>query len=43
MNLGQRGQFYYPLQTPQCFTGSAVSISAPFKLDADRTSLLDTT
>jgi hypothetical protein len=37
----QRGQFYYPLQTPQSFTGVTVSVSAPFKLDADRTSLLN--
>lgn len=37
------GQFYYPLQTPQGFTGTAVSISAPFKLNADRTNLLDST
>ncbi|HEX3522915.1 MAG TPA: hypothetical protein VHT52_12610, partial [Stellaceae bacterium] len=35
--------FYYPLQTPQGCTGVAVSVSAPFKLDADRTSLLDST
>jgi hypothetical protein len=37
------GHFYYPLQTPQGCTGVAVSVSAPFKLDADRTSLLDST
>ncbi len=39
----RQGQFYYPLQTPQSFTGNTVSVSAPFKLDADRTSLLDST
>lgn len=43
VDLGQRGQFYYPLLTPQCFTGFAVSVSAPFRLDADRTSLIDST
>jgi hypothetical protein len=37
-DLARRGQFYYPLQTPQSFTGTSVSVSAPFKLDADRTS-----
>jgi hypothetical protein len=37
------GQFYYPLQTPQGSTGVAVSVSAPFKLNEDRTKLLDST
>jgi hypothetical protein len=41
IDCSQPGQFYYPLQTPQGFTGVVVSVSAPFKLDADRTSLLD--
>jgi hypothetical protein len=36
------GKFYYPLQTPQGSTGVAVSVSAPFKLNEDRTKLLDT-
>ena len=43
IDRAQPGQFYYPLQTPQGSTGIAVSVSAPFKLDADRTSLLDST
>ena len=40
IDCSHRGQFYYPLQTSQGFTGVAISVSAPFKLDADRTSLL---
>ena len=33
----------YPAPIPQGSTGIAVSVSAPFKLDADRTSLLNST
>jgi Domain of unknown function (DUF3883) len=33
------GNFYYPLQAAHGKTGSAMSVSAPFKLDADRTEL----
>ena len=41
VDRGRSGHFYYPLQTPQGATGSVVSVSAPFKLDADRTKVLD--
>ena len=34
------GHYYYPLQTPHSRTGSTVQVSAPFKLDNDRSSLL---
>lgn len=34
------GRFFYPLQTPGSATGSAVSVSAPFDLVADRSALL---
>lgn len=42
VDLSAVGKFYYPLQAPQGATGCAVSVSAPFKLDADRTRLLET-
>lgn len=42
INLDQAGYFYYPLQAPQSRTGSLVNVSAPFNLDNDRSSLLDT-
>jgi hypothetical protein len=35
------GRFYYPLAIKAGFTGSAVSVSAPFEVDADRTSLIE--
>jgi hypothetical protein len=35
------GRFYYPLAIKTGFTGSAVSVSAPFDVDADRTSLIE--
>ncbi len=35
------GRFFYPLQTPSSATGSAVSVSAPFDLVADRSALLE--
>lgn len=41
LDLGATGQFFYPLQTPSSATGSAVSVSAPFQLVADRSALLD--
>jgi hypothetical protein len=39
--IGTEGYFYYPLQAPQGRTGSTASVSAPFKLDPDRTQLID--
>lgn len=35
------GRFYYPLAVRTGFTGSSVSVSAAFDLDADRTSLIE--
>lgn len=35
------GRFYYPLAISTGFTGSALSVSAPFDVDADRTSLIE--
>jgi len=34
------GHYYYPLQASQARTGCALSVSAPFHLDAERTRLL---
>ncbi|HEX6040550.1 DUF3883 domain-containing protein [Longimicrobium sp.] len=36
-----RGTFFYPLGVPQGFTGTAVSVNAPFQMDGDRTRLMD--
>jgi Domain of unknown function (DUF3883) len=36
----QAGNFYYPLRAAHGTTGLALSVSAPFNLDADRTELL---
>ena len=41
IDLTRTGNFYYPLQTPDSRTGCAVSVSAPFDLDSDWSSLLD--
>ena len=40
IDRGRAGHFYYPLQTPHARTGSAVSVSAPFELDGDRSALV---
>ena len=40
IDASQGGNFYYPLRAARSTTGSAMSVSAPFKLDADRTELL---
>jgi hypothetical protein len=37
----QDGSFYYPLGVPQGTTGCAVSVSAPFEMNAERTALVD--
>lgn len=41
VDLGQRGHFYYPLKAPSSRTGCAISVSAPFELDTDRSKLND--
>lgn len=41
VDLGQQGSFYYPLKTPTTRTGCAISISAPFELNNDRSGLAD--
>ena len=40
IDLSDTGRFYYPLQAPTSATGSALSVSAPFELVADRSALL---
>jgi hypothetical protein len=41
IDMSQPGNFYYPLRAAHGATGSAMSVSAPFKLDSDRTDLLN--
>jgi hypothetical protein len=41
IDLSRVGMFYYPLQAVQGSTGTATSVSAPFKLDGERTKFLD--
>ena len=41
IDLAQHGYFYYPLKTPSSGTGCAVSVSAPFELNTDRSGLND--
>ena len=37
----QQGYFYYPLKIPSSRIGCAISISAPFELNTDRSGLID--
>lgn len=39
-DLSQQGRLYYPLEAGLAFTGMAMSASAPFQLDAERTRLI---
>jgi hypothetical protein len=41
IDLGQHGHFYYPLKVPSSRTGCAVSVSAPFELNTDRSGIND--
>ena len=41
IDLKAAGRFHYPLQAPNSPTGMAIGVSAPFKLDPDRSELLD--
>lgn len=40
-DLHDLGSFYYPLGFANSSTGSAVSVSAPFEMNSDRTALID--
>jgi hypothetical protein len=40
IDRSRTGNFYYPLQTPDSSTGCALSVSAPFDLNSDRSNLL---
>ena len=40
IDLAAHGHFYYPLEAPQAFSGSCMSVSAPFELNNDRSSLI---
>jgi hypothetical protein len=40
IDRSRTGNFYYPLQTTDSSTGCALSVSAPFDLNGDRSSLL---
>lgn len=41
VDLSRSGRFYYPLGISDGFTGAALSISAPFQMDAERTIITD--
>lgn len=41
IDLDQHGHFYYPLKAPSSLTGCAVSVSAPFELNTDRSGIND--
>jgi hypothetical protein len=41
IDLGQHGHFYYPLKASSSLTGCAVSVSAPFELNTDRSGIND--
>ncbi|MGN7998025.1 hypothetical protein [Sphingomonas sp. 22176] len=41
IDLTQGGHFYYPLKAPTSRTGCAISVSAPFELNTDRSGLID--
>ncbi len=41
IDLTQHGHFYYPLKTPASRTGCAISVSAPFELNTDRSGIND--
>jgi len=41
IDLEQHGHFYYPLKAPSSRTGCAISVSAPFDLNTDRSEITD--
>jgi len=41
VDLDQPGRFFYPIGAGHNFTGTAISINAPFQMDADRSQLVD--
>lgn len=41
IDLEQGGHFYYPLKAPSSRTGCAISVSAPFELNTDRSGIID--
>jgi hypothetical protein len=41
IDTAQQGHFYYPLKAPASRTGCAVSVSAPFELNTDRSGIND--
>ena len=40
LDLGDPGLFYYPIGSDNSLTGSAISLSAPFEMNPDRTALM---
>lgn len=40
IDLSHRGQLYYPIGVPDEWSGNGISISAPFKMDMDRSAIL---
>lgn len=41
VDLKAPGIFFYPLGVPRGYTGNAISLNAPFEMDADRTQIID--
>lgn len=41
IDLQQGGHLYYPLKAPSSRTGCAISVSAPFELNTDRSGIID--
>jgi hypothetical protein len=41
IDASEQGHFYYPLKAPAARTGCAVSVSAPFELNTDRSGIND--
>ena len=40
IDLSHRGQLFYPIGVPDGWSGNGISISAPFKMDMDRSAIL---
>ena len=40
IDLSHRGQLFYPIGVPDEWSGNGISISAPFKMDMDRSAIL---
>lgn len=41
IDIEQSGHFFYPLEATKAYTGNAISINAPFQMNADRSQIID--